>query len=56
MRSQGHGQRKSLTLQLNSTPVGRIELYTTVRTGHIGKTFNLLDIRNCCNRPVCIDF
>ena len=30
MRSQCHGQRKSLTVQLISTPVRRIELYTKV--------------------------
>ena len=32
MRSQWHGQRKSLTMQLNSRPVRRIELYTKVCT------------------------
>ena len=30
MRSQCHGQRKSLTVQLISTPVRRIELHTKV--------------------------
>ena len=32
MRGQCNGQRKSLTVQLNSRPVRRIELYTKVCT------------------------
>ena len=32
MKNQCHGQRKSLTVQLNSRPVRRIELYTKICT------------------------
>ena len=40
MRSQRHGQRKSLTVHLNSRPVRRIELYTKVWTNRLLICFN----------------
>ena len=40
MRSQCHRQRKSLTVQLNSRPMRRTELYTKVCPDFSGPVYN----------------
>ena len=49
MRSQCHGYRKSITVQLNLRPVRGIELYTKVRTGITFIFAKLIHKQKCHN-------
>ena len=53
MRSQCHGQRKSLNLQLNLRPVRRIELNTKVCTGSHQLTFTVISFKVCVYISQC---